>query len=294
MFGVAQVVGGLWLHSVALIADAVHNVSDGVAVAIALVAASLALRGAAGRRTYGWGRLEILAALVNGLMLVGLGVVIAIEAIARLDDPPEVRGLGVILFGLAGIAVNGAAVGVMWRAARGRDDLNLRGALWHAVADVAGSVGVVVAGVLVAAFGWDAADPVIALGVSVLCILSARELVVEPVRILLERAPSYLDPQAMGRALCAVEGVRQVHDLHIWTITSGFDAVSVHVIAAPGVDQHALLHQLEEVLQSQFGVTHTTIQVDRDHTSPLTIHRMGCPEAPKPRTTAPTLHEHNH
>lgn len=286
--------GGIWLHSVALVADAAHNVSDGVAVGIALAAASLALRGAAGRRTYGWGRLEILAALVNGLTLVALGVLIGIEAIARLGDPPAVRGVGVILFGLAGVAVNGTAVAAMWRAARGGDDLNLHGALLHTAADVAGSVGVVVAGVLVTAFGWDAADPIIALGVSVLCIVSARGLIVEPVRILLERAPPYLDPQAIGRALCSVEGVRQVHDVHAWTITSGFDAVSVHVIAAPGVDQHALLHTLEEVLRAQFGVTHTTIQVDRDHATPLTIHRVGCPEAPRPRTSAPTLHEHNH
>jgi len=288
------VLGGLWLHSVALIADAVHNVSDGIAIAIALAAATLTVRGASGRRTYGWGRVEILAALVNGLTLVALGVLIGVEAIVRLGDPPEVRGVGVIVFGLAGIAVNGTAVAAMWRAARGRQDLNLHGALLHTLADVAGSVGVVVAGVLVAAFGWDAADPIIALGVSVLCIVSARDLIAEPVRILLERAPSYLDPDAIGRALCAVEGVRQVHDVHAWTITSGFDAVSVHVIATPGVDQHALLHRLEEVLREQFAVTHTTIQVYRDHTSPLTIHRMGCPEAPKPRTSAPTLHEHNH
>jgi cobalt-zinc-cadmium efflux system protein len=288
------VIGGLVLHSVALFADAAHNVADGLAVGIALGAASLALRGASGRRTYGWGRVEILAALVNGLMLVLLGVVIGIEALSRLGDPPEVRGTGVIVFGLLGIAANGAAVVAMVRASRGQDDLNLRGALWHTGADVAGSVGVVLAGVLVTAFGWNAADPLIALAVSVLCMLSARDLIVEPVRILLERAPSYLDPEAMGRALCGVEGVRQVHDLHAWTITSGFDAVSVHVIAAPGVDQHALLHRLEEVLQTRFGVRHTTIQVDHDHTSPLPIHRMGCPEAPRPRTSAPTLHEHNH
>jgi cobalt-zinc-cadmium efflux system protein len=159
---------------------------------------------------------------------------------------------------------------------------------------VAGSAGVVVAGILVAAFGWNEADPVIALLVAALCIVSARGLIAEPVRILLERAPDNLDPEAIGRALCGVEGVREVHDVHAWTITSGFDAVSVHVIATPGTDQHALLHRLEEVLRTQFDVNHTTIQVDRDHSGPLAIHRKGCPEAPKPRTAAPRLHEHNH
>lgn len=288
-------VGSFWLDSVALLADAAHNVSDGVAVGIALVAASLSMRGATGRRTFGWGRVEILAALVNGITLLGLGVLIAIEAIGRLGDPPEMQAPGVILFGLAGMAVNGAAVVAMVRAGASRDDLNLRGALLHTIADVAGSAGVVVAGVLVAAFGWNEADPVIALLVAVLCVVSARGLIAEPVRILLERAPANLDPEAIGRALCAVEGVREVHDVHAWTITSGFDAVSVHVIAAPGADQHALLHRLEEVLRTDFEVDHTTIQVDRDHSGPLSIHRKGCPEAPQPRTAAPTrLHEHNH
>lgn len=286
--------GSFWLDSVALFADAAHNVSDGAAVGIALVAASLAMRAAAGRKTFGWGRVEILAALVNGVTLLGLGVLIAIEAIRRLDDPPEVQATGVILFGLAGIAANGAAVVAMLRAGANRNDLNLRGALLHTIADVAGSVGVVFAGVLVAAFGWNAADPVIALLVAALCIGSARGLIAEPVRILLERAPPHLDPEEIGRALCGVEGVREVHDIHAWTITSGFDAVSVHVIAAPGTDEHALLHRLEEVLRKKFDVNHTTIQVDRDHSAPLSIHRRGCPEAPKPRTAAPRLHEHNH
>jgi cobalt-zinc-cadmium efflux system protein len=288
------VLGSFWFDSVALLADAAHNVSDGAAVGIALVAASLAMRAAAGRRTFGWGRVEILAALVNGITLLGLGVLIAIEAIGRLDDPPAVQAPGVILFGLAGVVVNGAAVGAMLRAGASRHDVNLRGALRHTIADVAGSAGVVVAGVLVAAFGWNEADPVIALLVAVLCVVSARGLIAEPVRILLERAPPHLDPEAIGRVLCAVEGVLEVHDIHAWTITSGFDAVSVHVIATAGTDQHALLHRLEEVFRTEFDVNHTTIQVDRDHQAPLSIHRIGCPEAPKPRTAAPRLQEHNH
>ncbi len=195
--------GSFWLDSVALLADAAHNVSDGVAVGIALVAASLSMRGAAGRRTFGWGRVEILAALVNGLTLLGLGVLIAIEAIGRLGDPPDVQAPGVILFGLAGMAVNGAAVVAMVRAGASRDDLNLRGALLHTIADVAGSVGVVLAGVLVAAFGWNAADPVIALLVAALCVVSARGLIAEPVRILLERAPPPASTPRRSAARCA-------------------------------------------------------------------------------------------
>jgi cobalt-zinc-cadmium efflux system protein len=206
-----------------------------------------------------------------------------------------VRGLGVILFGLAGIAVNGGRRRRMWRAARGRDDLNLRGALWHTSPTWPAP----------SASSWRACwwprsagtrpTPVIALGVSVLCVASARELVVRARPDPARSAPRRISTRRRSAARCAPSRASgEVHDLHIWTITSGFDAVSVHVIAAPGVDQHACCTALEEVLQSQFGVTHTTIQVDRDHTSPLPIHRMGCSGGTEARTTAPTLHEHNH
>jgi cobalt-zinc-cadmium efflux system protein len=215
---------------------------------------------------------------------------IAVEAVRRLDEPPAIDGAGVIVFGVLGMLANGAAVVAMLRAGS-RQDLNLRGALAHTVVDVAGSAGVVAAGVLVAGFGWNRADPLIALGVAALCLWSARHLIAEPVRILLERAPAGLDPARVGPALCTVDGVVEVHDLHIWTITSGFDALAVHVVAAPGADQHALLHELQRFIEAEFGVTHTTIQVDRDHRAPLQIHRRGCEVGPRPRTAPPRLRE---
>jgi cobalt-zinc-cadmium efflux system protein len=283
-FGLAQAIGGVALGSVALIADSGHNLSDGLAIGLALVAARLVGQRAGGQRTFGWGRVEILAALVNGLLLVALGIGIAIAAIGRLAHPEHVGGLGMAAFGAVGIAANGAGVVAMARASRGPRDLNLRGALLHTAADVVASVGVLLAGVLVAAFGWNAADPIVALAVSALIVGSSWSLIAEPVSILLERAPGTADVEAIGNALARLPGVREVHDLHVWTITTGFDALSVHLIAGTGTDQHQLLHRAEQEIRSAFGITHSTIQVDIDHRTPLTIHRKGCPEAPKPRT----------
>jgi cobalt-zinc-cadmium efflux system protein len=251
---------------------------------MALVAARLAGRHASGRRTFGWGRIEILAALFNGLLLLALSVVISVEAISRLGSPPAVRGAGVLAFGALGLLLNGVGALVLLRGGDGREDINLRGALLHTVADALGSAGVLVAGALVTLLGWNAADPAVAIVVAVLIAWSSWGLISEPIGILLERAPAHVDPDAIGRALCAVEGVREVHDLHVWTITTGFDALSVHVIVAPDVDHHAVLGRLRQEIGATSGITHTTIQVDTDHRAPLRIHPRGAPGAPRPRT----------
>jgi cobalt-zinc-cadmium efflux system protein len=295
-YGAAQVVGGIVLHSVALLADAVHNIADGAAIAIALAAAGLAARGASGRRTFGYARVEVLAALVNGITLVALAGVIAFEAVDRLANPERVRGAGVIVFGIAGLAANGYATLGMLRARGRRDDMNLEAALRHTASDAAGSLGVLVAGVLVVAFAWQRADPVIALLVAALTLAGSVRLIREPLVVLLEQAPSRVDPEEVGVALCRVPGVRNVHDLHVWTITSGFVALAVHVVAAQGVDHDELLHRLQDEIGRRFGIEHTTIQIDEDHATLLQIHRPGCPEAPKPRRTplphGAHLHDH--
>ena len=281
-FGAAQAVGATLLGSVALLADAAHNLSDGFGIGIALLAAWAATRQAGGRRTYGWARVEILAAFANGIALVLLGLVILVEAVGRLSDPPAVDGGGVAVFGAIGIAANGVPVLLMLRARRG-DDLNLEGALRHAAGDVLASAGTLVAGLLVLAFGWRIADPLTALVVSVLVIASSWTLIRRPLEILLEQAPRDVDPDAIGRAMATVDGVRQIHDLHVWTITSGFPALSAHALVAPGADTSAVLHALRERVRP-FGIEHTTIQVDVDRSAPLTLHRPGCPDAPRART----------
>ena len=290
-YGIVQVVTGVWFHSLALIADAVHNVSDGAAIALALAAAWAAGLPARGPRTYGWRRAEILAALVNGLALVVISGWIFYEAYTRLQNPPDVVGAGVLVVGLVGVVANGIPVVLMVRAGS-RHDLNLRGALVHAATDVLGSAGAALAGLIVILTGWRYADPLIGAGIGVIVLVSSWGLIRQSLRILLEVAPEDCDPQQIGEALAAQEGVKQVHDLHIWTITSGFPAVSAHIVAKPGTDHDRLLHQLQAVLRDDFDLTHATLQIDRDHNELLQIHRPDCSQNPANRPTLANSEDH--
>ncbi len=283
-YGVVQVVTGVWFHSLALIADAVHNVSDGGAIALALAAAWAAGLPARGARTYGWRRAEILAALVNGLALVVISGWIFYEAYTRLQNPPDVVGLGVLVVGLVGVVANGIPVVLMLRAGS-RHDLNLRGALVHAATDVVGSAGAALAGLIVMLTGWPYADPLIGAAIGVVVLVSSWGLIRESLRILLEVAPEDCDPEQIGNALAHQDGVKEVHDLHIWTITSGFPALSAHIVAQPGTDHDRLLHTLQALLSDRFDLTHSTLQIDRDHTQLLQIHRPACPQNPAKRAT---------
>jgi cobalt-zinc-cadmium efflux system protein len=296
-FGAAQVVAGLAFGSLALIADAVHNLADGGAIALALLAAWAATRPPTATHTYGWARLEILAALVNGVLLIGLSAWIFWDAAARLLDPPPVDGGGLVVVGLAGMVANGLAAWILMRGDHHQHDVNLRGALLHALSDVAGSAGAAIAGVLILAFGWNAADPAMAALIGFLILLSSWSFVRRPLAILLEAAPPGLQTEQVGRAMAAVPGVRDVHDLHVWTL-SQMTALSAHVVALPGADTDEVLHAVEATLHERYGISHTTIQVERDHRTLLSIHRPGCPEGPQP-LTAPLdevaqVHHHEH
>jgi cobalt-zinc-cadmium efflux system protein len=297
-FGAAQVIAGLAFGSLALIADAVHNLADGGAIALALLAAWAAARPPTARHTYGWVRLEILAALVNGVLLIGLSAWIFWDAAGRLVDPPTVDGGGLALVGLAGVVANGLAAWVLMRGDHHHHDVNVRGALLHAVSDVAGSGGAAIAGVLILAFGWKAADPAMAALIGLLVLLSSWNFVRRPLEILLEATPAGVQSEQVGQAMAAVPGVRDVHDLHIWTVTSRMTALSAHVVALPGADTDEVLHAVEGTLRERFGIRHTTIQVERDHRVLLSIHRPGCPEGPQPLGApleeAPHSHAHEH
>ena len=283
-YGLVQVATGIWFHSLALLADAVHNVSDGAAIALALAAAWAAGLPARGARTFGWRRAEILAALVNGLALVVISGWIFYEAYQRLSQPPDVVGAGVLIVGLVGVVANGVPVILMLRASPG-EDLNLRGAMIHAGTDVLGSAGAALAGLIVLLTGWRYADPLIGAAIGVIVLLSSFGLIRQSLRILLEVAPEECDPEEIGQALAEAEGVKQVHDLHIWTITSGFPALSAHIVAEPGADHDRLLHQLQALLHDRFELSHTTLQIDRDHGHQLLhIHGTTCPDNPANRT----------
>jgi cobalt-zinc-cadmium efflux system protein len=256
---VAGVVGAVVFDSVALFADAGHVLSDAAAIGIGLFAATIAARPARGRRTFGFGRTEIIAALVNGVLLVGVAVLVFVEAIARLSDPPDVVGAGVIVIGAVGLAGNVAATLVLMSG--DRSDLNLEGVLRHSAADALGSIGVVVSGVVVLATGWAYADPIVGIAIGVLILLGSWGLVREALDVLMEAAPAGIDVQQVGQAMAAVPGVREVHDLHVWTVTSGFPALAAHVMTAHDEDVDEVRARVERVLHDSFGIHHTTLQV---------------------------------
>jgi cobalt-zinc-cadmium efflux system protein len=263
---VAEIVAGVAANSLALLADAGHMLTDGAALAFALVAAGMAARPAGGRWTFGYSRLEILAAQANGITLGLLAVWIVWSAIHRLIDPQEVRGGLVLVVALAGALVSVAATLVLARASR--ESLNVRGAFLHIATDAAAFAATALAGGLILATGWNRLDPVASLLVAALMLWSSAQLLRESTAIFLERAPEDVDPEAIGRALVHEAGVVEVHDLHVWTVTSGFPALSAHVLVEPAADCHAARRRLEQMLADRFGLTHTTLQVE--HAEPAT------------------------
>jgi cobalt-zinc-cadmium efflux system protein len=259
-FMVVEVVGGLLASSLALLSDAAHMLTDAAAIGLALVAARLAARPAGGRFTFGLGRAEILSAQVNGGALLVLAGVIAIEAIRRLFEPPEVDGAFVLAVGLVGALVNVAAAWALGRAER--RSLNVEGARQHVLTDLYASLAAAAAGAVVLIAGYDRADGIAALFVSALMLRSGWGLLRESGRVLLEAAPRGMDPQAIGEAMAREPGVVEVHDLHIWEVTSGFPALAAHVIVRPGDDCHAMRRRLQQVLMERFAIDHVTLQVD--------------------------------
>ena len=253
-----EVVFGFVAGSLALLADAGHMLTDAAALALALGAATMAARPPHGRWTFGYRRLEILAAHVNGITLVVVGVVIVYTAVRRLVDPPAVRGGIVLVVALAGIAVNLVAASLLHRPSR--DSLNVRGAFLHVATDLAAFAGTAAAGAIVLATGWNRADPVASLVVAGLIFWSAVVLLRDSSRILLEVAPE--EPREVAEAMLAVPHVTDVHDLHVWTVGSGFPSISAHVLVEQGADCHAIRLELANLLRDGFGLSHSTLQVE--------------------------------
>lgn len=255
-----EAAAGFLADSLALLADAAHMLSDSGSLGLALFAVWIAERPATPERSFGYRRVEILAALANGVALVAVAIWIFIEAGRRLMDPAEPLGGWMLGVGVAGLAVNLAAAAILAR--RASDSLNVRAALRHVVADVAGSLGVIGAAAAILVTGWVYADPVVSVLIGVLVLASSWTILRDSVGILLEATPREVDAEEVGRAMVELPGVREIHDLHIWTITSGFPALSAHVLVDPGADCHGLRLQLERRLRERFGLDHTTLQVD--------------------------------
>ena len=262
LYMVAEIIGGLLTNSLALLADAGHMLSDAGALALALFALWMARRPAPRERTYGNYRTEILAALANGATLIAVAVYIFIEAFRRFGAPPEVQGAAMMGVAVGGLIVNLAG---LWILNAGKSEsLNVRGAWLHVLTDALGSVGAIAAGALVWAFGWNWADPVASVVIGVLVIYSSWELLKETVNVLMEGAPGHLNVDEVRDAMRGVAGVRAVHDLHVWTITSGMVALSAHVVVEDGSFDQRTLRAVREALREGFGIEHSTVQLERE------------------------------
>ncbi|GAA2620668.1 cation diffusion facilitator family transporter [Dactylosporangium fulvum] len=272
-FMAVEVVIGLLVGSLALLSDAAHMLSDAAAIALALFATRLAARPPSGGFTFGLKRAEILSAQANGLTLLLLSAWIIYEAIARLITPPEVGGGAVVATAMAGIAVNLVAVWALGKA--NRTSLNIEGAFQHVLTDLFAFVAAAVAGLVVLLTGFYRADAIASLVVAALMIRSGLGLVRDSGRIFLEAAPSGMDPAALGRELCAVPGVVELHDLHVWQVTSGYPALSAHVLVAQEGDCHAVRAAIETRLRERWDIGHTTLQVDHCEDDPHCVDSHG-------------------
>jgi cobalt-zinc-cadmium efflux system protein len=259
-FMVLEVVAGAVAHSLALLSDAGHMLTDAAAIGLSLVAARLATRPAKGALTYGFKRVEILAAQANGVTLLILAVLIAYEAIRRLFNPPHVQAGLVLAVALVGVAVNLAASWTLSRA--NRRSMNVEGSFQHILTDLYAFIATAIAAGIILLTGFERADPLVSLLVAALMVRAGYGLVKASGRVFLEAAPEGLDPERIGRALVREPGVVEVHDLHVWEVTSGFPALSAHVLVGRDNDCHAARRGLERMLHDEFDLRHTTLQVD--------------------------------
>jgi len=261
----AEVTAGVLAGSLALLSDAAHMLTDAVALAMSLAASRLARRPAGGAMTYGLGRAEILSAQANGVTLLVLGVLIVVDAIQRLFSPVSVHGQTVLVVALVGIVVNLVAARILAGGSRGGErSLNVEGSYRHIITDLYGFIATAVAAGVILATGFDRADPIASLIIAALLLRAAYGLLRDSGRVFMEAAPAGLDPQEIGQVLAAVPGVVEIHDLHVWEVTSGFPALSAHVVVGAGDDCHELRRILQEIVGDRFGVSHTTLQVDHE------------------------------
>jgi cobalt-zinc-cadmium efflux system protein len=273
---VAEIAAGIVAHSLALLADAGHMVTDAAALTFAVVAARMAARPARGRWTFGYSRLEILSAQANGIALALVAAWVIYAAVRRLVSPHDVRGGVVLVVAVAGGAAAIAASLILARASR--ESLNVRGAFLHLVTDVAAFAAAASAGALILVTGWNRFDPIASLVVAALMLVSSWRLIRESTAIFMETSGE-IDPEEVGRALLAEPDVVGVHDLHVWTVTSGFPSVSAHVLVGHGADCHATRARLEQLLARRFGLGHSTLQVE--HAPPGLLQHGELPVLPR-------------
>ncbi len=283
VFMAVEIVIGILASSLALISDAGHMLTDAAAIALALIAARLAARPAAGNLTFGWKRVEILSAQANGITLWLLTAWFVYEGVQRLLHPPDVAGGLVLITALIGVVVNIAA---SWLIARAdRSSLNVEGAFQHTLNDLFAFIATAIAGLVIVITGWGRADAVAALVVAALMAKAGWELIRQSWRIFLEAAPRGINVAAIDADLHAVDGVRDVHDLHVWEVTSGFPALSAHILVDRTHDCHERQHTIASLLRDRYHIDHTTLQVD--HPNPTLIRSEDLRQRLEPETQPP-------
>lgn len=261
---IVEAIGGLLTNSLALLSDAGHMLSDSIALAIALFAFKLSEKAASPRKTYGYKRFEILAAVLNGVTLVGIALYIFYEAIGRFINPPDVATTGMLIISAIGLAVNIVVAWMMLRGADTKDNLNMRGAFLHVISDMLGSVGAIIAALLILFFGWGWADPLASVIVAVLVLRSGYYVTKTAIHILMEGTPQNVDVEEVIQIISQTKGIQSIHDLHIWTITSGLNALSCHAVVESDwtiAESEQMLKDLEHQLQHK-GISHVTIQLE--------------------------------
>ena len=266
-YTLVEVIAAILAGSLSLLADAGHNLSDVVALAVAAGAVLLARRPATPNRSFGFKRAEILAALFNAVTLIVIALVVFVGAARRFADPPDVPGGWLIVVASIGLVVNAIGAAAVFR--RGGEDINLRAAYIHLVGDALGSIAVIVTGVVIVTTGWRYADPVMGVLIGIYLVASSYGVLRESVLVLLESTPPGLDAEEIGLALAGQPGVVEVHDLHVWQITSGFPSLSAHMLVREGDDCHGIRRASEQMLAERFEITHTTLQVDHDQVDAL-------------------------
>jgi cobalt-zinc-cadmium efflux system protein len=259
---IAEVVGGLLTNSLALLADAGHMLTDAGALGLALLAIWFAKRPATPEKSYGYYRAEILAALGNGVVLVLVSIYIIYEAWRRLQNPPHVLSGPMLAIAVLGLGVNLAGIKLLHTSAD--QSLNVHGAYLEVLSDLLGSVGVIVASLIMLTTGWLLADPIISMGIGLFIIPRTWKLLKEASHILMEGTPAGFDVQALDKAVRSIPGVIALHDLHVWTITSGWNALSGHFVVQQNADNDFVLSELRRIVREQFGIEHTTIQLERE------------------------------
>lgn len=259
---IIEVIGGIYTNSLALLSDAGHMLSDAVALGLSYLAIKFGEKQATLTKTFGYKRFEILAAFLNGLTLVVISIYIFYEAFQRFSNPPEVMSSGMLMIATIGLIINIIAALILMKSDR-KKNLNVRSAFLHVLGDLLGSVGAIVAALLMIFFGWGLADPIASILVAILIIISGWRVTKDSYHILMEGTPTNIDVLELKKALLGVNQVEEVHDLHVWSITSGYPALSCHLIVESQADHDQVLMEAKRVLQHDFHIKHSTIQVNK-------------------------------